>query len=86
VGACAAAGVIEAGHTNEPPAAGVAAGTATGAEPESPAADALSGVASGVASGAAGAAATVAAGSVLPHAWQLVCPRKTSLAPQNWHV
>jgi hypothetical protein len=25
-------------------------------------------------------------GSVLPHAWQLVCPRKTSFAPQNWQV
>jgi hypothetical protein len=25
-------------------------------------------------------------GSVLPHAWQLVCPRKTSVAPQNWQV
>jgi hypothetical protein len=22
----------------------------------------------------------------LPHAWQLVCPRKTSVAPQNWQV
>jgi hypothetical protein len=22
----------------------------------------------------------------LPHAWQLVCPRKIRLAPQNWHV
>jgi len=86
-GVIEAAGVSEAGHRNEPPVSGAATGAATGAEPESPAEGAAAGVASDSgAVAAAGADATVAAGSDLPHAWQLVWPRKNSLAPQNWHV
>jgi hypothetical protein len=77
-GAGAAAAAIAAA------AATVAAGVSeAGHTNESPAAGAGAGVPAGVASGAA---ATAAAGSVLPHDWQLVWPRKTSRAPQNWHV
>jgi hypothetical protein len=86
--------VMEAGHANAPPVAGPvpgAAGPAAGAGPASAGAAGAGAGAGPTASDAAGAAAAAgieaaAAGNDRPHAWQLVCPRKTSRAPQNWHV
>ena len=77
---------------------GCAAGAAWGADAGEDAGEAA-GAGAGAGAGAKSSAATVGGESaapggvldatavnVLPQAWQLVWPRKTSFAPQNWQV